>query len=224
MALSTILQRTISGSPVNAIVLSNSSIVRPVTVPTGWTRFRIALRWHCTDYGANVITPALYIGMGSGTTNTVADYSTTNWIGTISTAANFARQTNTYSFNQAVCTKIGTTTTVGTSIGSPRIAKGAAAATNDFTLHFVDIVRGSPNYTVNYWGYGADVPSTDTASETEFLKQAVASLPTWANHGDGTARTIAFSEAVNALDTVQIFWQRTELQIEIAGLAYLFLE
>lgn len=222
--MSTIIQRIIGGSADNAIVMSNSCWAREISIPSTWTTIQLGLRWHWRDTGLNLVSLArLYIGVGHGTTNIIGDYSVDNWIGLISNAATWTRNVGYYSGGQPFygCTKVGTTRTLSAAVisssGSTSVSNGAATATADRCVEIVRITKGAPNFTIdNFEHNGATFVDV---SEASFLTTLEMAVPILANHQDGNAQTLAFSEAAGTLNAIQIAWERSQPVIEICDVA-----
>lgn len=224
MSAPVIIQRTISGSPETAIQVGNGQFGRLVTLPPAWSKIRVGVRWHTTDSGAAIVsTPRWALGLGNGTSNMVGDASCTNFIGIYSNDATVTRGVTFYvwDINTIVpMKKVGATITTGTAVNTVNaldIRAGAASGTADRTCCFVDITKGSPNYTLNCFaasnGAAADV------SEATFLNQIILATPVISNHSMNSDQTLAFSEAAGTLNAVQFFWDRTEALFEICDLA-----
>lgn len=221
---SVILTRTVSAAQDNRIVLSNSRFVRELPIGTTWNKLRIAFRWDIRSTGVNVVgTPRFAVGLCSGSTNVMGDATTTHYIGMRSGAATWTFAAGRYAFG-ANCwfpiKKVGTTVTQGTSHTATNTSagNGAAAATADRTVFFVDITKGSPNYTFNV--FNSTEPNVADVSETVFLAQAEIEAAVLANHAFRTAQTVAVDEGTDgALDHINFHWNRTLPELEISDIA-----
>jgi len=84
---------------------------------------------------------------------------------------------------------------------------------------FVDIVKGSPNYALNYFFSntitdGADVQTSD------FLAQVVLTTPSFARHSFTTnAAALAFAQSAGTLDAINIAWSLDYIKVHICDLA-----
>lgn len=221
---STILSRTISSVVDKRIVLSNSQFSRPHGITT-WTTLRIGLRMIMNNIGASLTgTPRFYVGLGSGTTNMIMDATTDNWCGIVSNATwtYAAGPPVRYSVNPVHGgKKVGTTLTLTASAVDPSdsvIFMADATTTNRF-LYFVEITKGSPNYTLNLQSFRINPTTAGDATAADFLAQVVQSAPLFTNHQNGTARTLAVDESTGTFDHVCIGWDQVSPTIEICDLA-----
>ena len=213
------------------IVLSNSQLARPFSIAS-WTKVRIALRLIMTNTGANISSASFWVGLSSGTTNLIMDATTDNWCGIVTaTGASAAPVTMVYgtspsrykySSNVMAAKRVGSTATSNSSTIDSADFMGlkADATLAHRSLLFVDITRGSPNYTINaalaydYWSAG-----TGDATLADFLLQAETASPSHTNHVAGTAKTLAVDESTGAFNAVNIGWNKTSPTIEICDLA-----
>lgn len=218
----TIKERTFSAVVEKAIQLSNSQFGRPVTLPVAWSKVRVGLRIHFTNNGGGAIigTPRLAVGLGSGTANMVGDATTTNFIGAYTDDSN-NWDTNagpSYVCSSVVCMKkVGATITTGSALHSFVPGAGADTGTAKRVMFFLDITKGSPNYTLQlYTSVGA--PPGDV-SNGSFLSNMLVAVPSYSSHSQGTAQTLAFDEVAGALDTVQVYWNRSDALAEVCDVA-----
>lgn len=215
-----IYQRTISGSPDNAIQLSSGQFGRLVTLPTGWSKVRVGLHCHCTDPGVAVSSVSFFVGLGAGTTNMIGDRTTDHFVGTLITAADLWSRGATLMTGISVAAgkKVGTTTTVGGAISAgAALPNQAAGAGTDRDVWLVDITKGSPNYTVALFGIA--VGPADYTS-TYFLSQMPLLAPVFGADGVIGSGTVAVNEAVDGtLNAVQVSWNRSDFMLEIVDLA-----
>lgn len=218
--MSVILERTISAVIDKRIVLSNSQFARPLPFGTTWNELRIGIRVHMRDTGANLAsTPRFWLGACSGSTNLIGDASTDNFVGMVSNTTSWVRTATEY---QAVAyhaaKRVGTTTTIGSSIGGGTdIGNGAALNTADRVIMVVQILKGSPNYSVrNFtWTTGAVADQ----SLITFLAQMELVTPALTGHTFQAYQTIAADETGGSFDHLNISWDRTTPEIEICDLA-----
>lgn len=94
---------------------------------------------------------------------------------------------------------------------------GADTASADRIIQFLDITKGSPNYTFRTF-YCNISPPPDVSSAT-FLSQMTVASPIVPKHTMGGNVAFAFSEAAGTLDSVQVYWDRTDSLLEICDLA-----
>lgn len=238
-ASSTIVNRTIASASQNAIQMLNGTWARPLVLPATWSKIRFGCRLHWSNIAANLTGGALFSqGFCSGTSNQYGDSSTLNWIGVGHDAATWTYTANAgaplyqLSSNPVARTRIGTTNTDAAlttswneqlSCGVP--ATGGVTNLADRQMLFVDLFKGSPNYTVHlpFWtNSGGGVVSNFDMSSANFLvfmQQLSPSpgSPYGANNLQDQA--LAFSEATNPLNAINIYWNRPDNYPEICDVA-----
>jgi hypothetical protein len=89
------------------------------------------------------------------------------------------------------------------------------------SLHFVEITKGNPNFTVVFWNLTATGVAKDfsPAHLLQGLEQAGSITVNGESLGVGQTNSVAFSEAAGALDTVDLFWNRASFPLEVHALA-----
>jgi len=218
---STILLRTISSVADKRIVLANSQFARPFNIGT-WTTLRIGLRLIMNNTAATITTPRFYVGLSSGSANLVMDASTDNWCGVASQGSwsYFAGPPKEYyNYNMRATKRVGSTLTDNSSSITPDASLPADATTADRTLLFVDITKGSPDYTFLVRKYRiVDAASVDVPL-ADFLTKVEEPTPTYTSHGVGTAKTLAVDESGGVFNHVNIGWDKSSPTIEICDLA-----
>jgi hypothetical protein len=222
---STIVVRTISAVTETAIQMSNSSWARPITLPSTWSKVRIGIRVHWAPSVSPGAGTNFVLGLGSGITNIIGDYSTTNFVGVSSNGSYTISSGQWQNFVNNAVTKVGTAYTVGTAIDNANIKflPVNAAATADRAVIFVEITKGSPNYTLDVLMGNA----VFDVSAATFLTQVQQAVPAFGgggySYGSNGAKTIAFSESNGVLNSVQCWWNTTASLAEICDLAVVLL-
>lgn len=222
--MSSILSRTISSLLDKRVVLSNSQFARRLPFGTTWQSIRIGIRISMRDTGADLASnPRFWFGVCSGSTNLVSDATTTNFCGCATNATTWGRNATRYNKLSAgiVCaTRVGSTNTFSTGAnvisGSSLIQNGAALNAADRTLWFIQITKGSPNYT--YRGFFCQTDGAADRSHTEMLEQMEQVTPSLTGHAWSNAVVLATSEAAGTFDHVNISWERTYPEMEISDL------
>lgn len=224
-ASSSIKSRTYSSIVDNRIALSNSNFARPHGVGS-WSKLRVALRISGTDSGASLTAPEFAFGLCAGTTNIYKDGTTDHFAG-MRTTGNWTRTTNSGILNYQTgggiwqpFKRIGTTTTTSTNLAGAGIIVSANAATVATRyLLFLDILKGSPNYTFSLFDpNGGNFAADATASD--FLTQAVLTTPSFSGHVVNASATLAVDEATNGtLNCVNLYWDQIDPKIELSDLA-----
>jgi len=241
MGNATIIQRTI-GTAFNSISLPNCGFARAVNIPVGWQHIRMGMRYQMTNNGlAGYTGPMLAYGFCSGLTNQVGDATTTHFVGiTVGTLADttpwyiyggsppYMFQVNDSSAKASV--KIGSTWTQSAgALWTGNFYHDASASDNlaEYDTVAVDLVYGSPNYTVSlpwvhYYAYVHNCPSD------YFLAMMSQPSPTIPDIGYSVAsasgsypQAIAVNEALNGtLNAITVYFYNPFFNIEITDLAF----
>lgn len=233
--MSRIIQRTISAQADNRVVLQNSQDARPLPFGSSWTRLRIGVRLHMRQYsevgnitglGINGTPPRFAFGLVSGTTNLFGDASTTHFIGVRWNATTWTL-TGSNRFlvsNGSVIPikKVGTTVTSGSAFFPTSqwgIGAGAESNAADRTVLFLDITKGSPNYTLQLFGWINTGVAPVDVSFANFKEQMILSAPSISGHAMSDTQDIAITELDGAFNAVTFSWNQTLPQIEIEDIA-----
>jgi len=129
-------------------LLDASKCARLITLPntTNWSRIRVGALV-ALNGAATVTTPTWGMGICKGTTNILGDASVDHWIGVYSTGTWTYSGSGGYSSGTlAYYKKVGVTLTGGGGLAGYDIADEGVY--DHVSGYFVDIVKGSPNYTV----------------------------------------------------------------------------
>jgi hypothetical protein len=224
-AASAIKSRTYSSVVDNRVALSNSHFARPHGIST-WTTLRIATRVSITDSGASLTsTPEFAFGLCAGTTNIYKDATTDHFAGVRTSLATWTRTTTNTVLNYQTAggawqplKRISTTTTTGTVIAGYGANFAVVAAANRY-LMFLDILKGSPNYTFTMFILSGATFSVD-ATAADFLAQAPLVTPNFNYHAVTGTTTLAVDEVANGtLNAVNFYWDHSDANIEISDLA-----
>lgn len=228
-AASVIKSRTFSSTQDNRIQLSNSNFARKWSTVLGssWTKLRVGCRITTTVTGGNLSgSPRFSVGIQSGTTNLYMDAGgPTHWAGVITFDTGWLRSTpsgvETLNFwnssaPPAFSKKIATTVTSATA--GDLIPRAHDATTENRACYFVDITKGSPNFTGTFFGKSAN--SSGDVSLATYLAQVATDAASITNHGFSTSQTLAVSEGTNGtFDSIGIAWDRTDAKIELSDIA-----
>ncbi len=211
--------------------LANEEFVRTLSIGSSWTKLRLGMLMALTPDEPNNLSGVLAtLGMCSGKTNPFGAATTTNFLGTLfgsSAAGNtltyVANTGNPYYWSgRAAVKRVGATVTLGTAnaVESHRFATNTGALQRR-SLHFVEITKGSPNYTVIYWSAPATGLSKDftPAHLLDGLEQSGSIAVNGETFGAGTSIALAFDETAGALDSVDLYWNRAAFPIEVHALA-----
>lgn len=209
--------------------LSASTFIRKLGFGTSWTRLRVGARLMARS-GTNTVipfgggmTPRFGVGLCASTgaaftRNMVAGH----WVGVISTGATWNVSNpgaGSYILGFLSCApakKVDSTLTVGTNFAGVTPAVGSyvgSAATNAHpVLYFVDIEKGSPNYSFRLFAI-SNPANGGNQTRAEWLTYMVEDPPVVSNYIYAAAQTVAVDESTDGtLDAINIF---NELPIEI---------
>lgn len=223
---SVIIHRTISSATDSRIQLSNSRFARQI--PFSWSKIRLGVRWTLNaTTGVNITgTPRIVLGICAGSSNIYGDATTTHFLGARQNESTWTAQGAAGSENW-FCNgstwqnlkRVGTTDTTGTSLGLNAITWNIAHATlARRSIFFLDITKGSPNFTQRIFGTNANPPADIT--ESRFLELMGIELPSETNYQHATAQTLAVSEGTDGTFThLNVHWDRTTQNIEISDIA-----
>jgi hypothetical protein len=182
---------------------------------SGWSKLRVALRLKIADSGLDITgTPRFGFGLCSGNTNILGDATTTHFVGALTNVATITRNVTSpviYTTTNELfpAKRIGSTFTFGTTFASsPAMAVGV------YSLWFLDITKGSPNYTLQMF---FRISTAGTPTNADFLTQSVAGVPAFTAHLLQTAQTLAVDETTNGtLDHACVWWNQTTPVIDIS--------
>lgn len=201
------------------IELANALIVRPVTFPPGWSRARVGIR--AAFSGANHVTPTFGIGICSGTSAVLGDPSVTHFIGMLSTGNWTYTGGGRYASGSVGWGKqVGTTFTPA---GSATGYDASDVGTLDyFECYFVDIIKGSPNYTIETY-LNDNTPAANPVNQATFLsKMAVnGGLNGHLTSYYFMSGAVACNEAVNGVfNAINVYWSNQTTKLVIEDIAF----
>lgn len=213
------------------MTLPNTNPRRKMNISPTWTSLRIALRIRIPNpSGASTYsgTPTLAVGLSKGTATGVGDETTEHWVGALHTDTSWGYDSaggsginrwNVSDVNAAV--KVGGTMTTGTKFVSTSIWQTHPTW---WGFYFVEITKGSPNWTIN--GFFPTIrsalnntypPSETNASMRLYAEQIGTVVKQY--YGYGTPATVAVDEGANGvLDSVNIWWDRVWTTLQVADI------
>ena len=210
---------TFSDGPDEWLQLGNEEWVRPLSMGNNWSHIRIGLLWAVTGSSTIGTSNGFAIGVCSGTTHPFNDPACTNFVGIYNNGGLFFNSNapnNYWTLTSSMghgATKVGSTLalTASNMPDSVGMMLPAVGGTNRRGLLYVDIIKGSPNYTIwweQYTNSGSN-PTVDftVANLKSGLTQTVGSITVAGvifNDGNG-AQTIACSESPGIFDTIDIY-------------------
>lgn len=173
------------------------------------------------DSGATLVgTPVFAVGLCSGSTSIFGDLTVTHFVGMRTIGTTWPRSAGPPVIYQTYPTQggkyVGLTWTAA-SINWQSIFGQAMADVvggNRFCW-FIDITKGSPNYTLN--GYLRSTGNAGDISLATFQAQGAIDAAVMAEHAIGNSATVAVDEGTNGtLDHVCFSWDRATPEIEIS--------
>ena len=213
------------------ITVGSEEYVRPLAMGTNWTKIRIAMLVSIVPNGINnIANGGVIMGVCSGTSAPYGAASTTNFIGASYASVGTTLVTYTYTAGAGFpYYSIGYPQLVSKTGASVSITGQSSSVTPGFAVAgvgnlirrgflFVDIQKGSPNYTVtflNSWPTSRTDLDYTTTHLVEFCESGAINATAASAHS--VANT--FSEAAGALDTVNIYWPRSANPLEIYSIA-----
>lgn len=215
------------------LVLSNGEAIRAPIYLDDWNTIRIGMLITCHASAAVAGTPRFAFGVCAGTLGYGAVTGTPHVLGirTENTSWSFtANSGNSYvspnSTSPKFFTRVGSTftTTAGVSGGFSLISAKA-----DFSFRspvFIEIQKGTPNYTLYHGGASNAFSAAQDYSEATFLSMmetstlaGIVSIDNKMAASAGT--TIAVDEATNGiLDHIFVFWDRSTPVMSIGAIAH----
>jgi len=184
---------------------------------------RVGIRFHARDLGsAPSGTPRFAVGLCSGTTNIMGDASVTHWVGAITDTLTWGYAAGSHygSIALSAAKKVGSTLSIGTNLtGSVMGIPGRAAdSVPDRMLLFVDIEKGSPNF--SFSAFWPQPTSAVDVSRSQFLARMEEATPSALTlHTFTTGGALAVDEVDGVLNAINIAWDRSSFAMELCDIA-----
>jgi hypothetical protein len=174
------------------------------------------------------------LGVCSGKTNPYGAASTTNFVGAAlhTSAPGGATGTLTYvagsgnpyftSGGTWPASRVGASLFSSTGDGVPFVLTANSGSTQRRSPVYVDIQKGSPNYTITRWTPASSQAQFQTAdcSPAAFLAALEVPTPTWVNLNlTSSSAALAASETPGVLDTFDLFWNKAAFPLEVYAIA-----
>jgi len=214
---SVINTQTIGASDL-CIVMNNSQFGRAHGYGDTWNSLRIALLFSAGPDNVQSITGNVFrVGLCNGTVNMPGDVTTNNSYG-VNFFGTWARGTYGWNMSNSAFRRVGSTETLSATNISPRLSFQGVSR---YPL-FIDIVKGSPNYTFNFWYHSGNGTADMTpASFFGYLNIPGTYLSyTDTTYGAPTGTSLAIDTATNGiLDTVYCGWSATTWSLWISYIA-----
>ncbi len=199
---------------------SNGRFCRPIPAAMGtWVTLRIGLRWTAENIGVNLLNPNFWFGICSGSTAIPGDATCTHFVGATRFPADWSyAATNGGQYANATWRpgkKVGTTITQ-TAVNTFTV--GVYVCNGFFNVFYLDITRGSPNFTVS-GAIHRNIGAASGPSEATFYSQIIQPTPAITNHTAGAAGGVAVNEGTDGtLDHVCVWWDQGSTHMDIADL------
>jgi hypothetical protein len=197
----------------NMVRMTNARFARqPLPdIFTGWSQLRVALYLAINDSGGNITgTIRFTLGLCAGSTNIPGDATCTHFAGGLLASTPWTRGTGPTRYtgvNTFPSKLVGTTLTTGTTFG------GSYWLTGVPQMLFIDITKGSPNYSFRLFFPTASA----TPSVSDFETQSVAATPAFSNYTYASAQTVAVNEGTDGtFDHSCVWWNQTNPTFDIA--------
>jgi hypothetical protein len=217
------------------LTLPNEEFVRTLAIGTDWNKIRLGVLLAVTPDGTNNLGGvALMLGVCSGKTNPYGAASTTNFVGAALHTSNPGGTTGTLNYGAGSgnpyfssggswpATRVGAGLVAGTGAAVSFILTSNVGSTQRRSPLYVDIQKGTPNYTITRW-----VPDlsqgpfqSGDCSPANFLTSLEVPTPTWQNINlTSSSAALAASETPGALDTFDLFWNKAAFPLEVYAIA-----
>lgn len=197
--------------------LGNEEWVRKLAIGSTWTHIRIGVLWQLTGTANTPGGTGWFVGLCSGTSAPFNNASTTNAVGVQSTAALLwvSNSPNPYyqygSSNMFGCKRVGATTTNTASnlADSAGLFTPTTSGTARRGIFYVDITKGSPNYTIGITMLTSSDAATDVTVPMLLsgMTQVFGSISIGGlimSNGNGS-QTLACDETAGGFDTVDVY-------------------
>lgn len=229
----TVTTRTISAVNDNTVVMLNSVWGRAINLPGGWNSMRIGMRAQFTNVSGSIgSTPRFAIGLCHNTVNMVGDATTDNFVGAITNGATWSWNgpgagSVLFSDPLVPATRVGSTLTTGTQFTGD-FRYGANTAAGAFRMGFyLDITRGSPNFTLQahgtlgFPGTAGDLSSNDFYNSMTAASGSLIVTTPGGIASDSPTETIAVNEGLNGtLNTLSVWWNNAVSPLEISDITF----
>lgn len=200
------------------VVLSSSQHVAALeSLNPDWTKLRVGLRLATADSLGNLSgVPRLAVGLCHGVDHPYLDDTCEHFVGGVTNNSIWLRKTAPLryqvGFNGNInafvpARKVGTTlSSHSTSVTGPVIS---AVETTPKSLLFVDIFRGNPTYTFEFFLCNSTVSGLwDDVTSTTFGNLIEAFPPSLAKHTRFTSISLDVDEGAGTLDAVNVAWDK----------------
>lgn len=179
-----------------------------------WNVVRVGLLWSIRQDVNGTIAPEFAFGLCAGTAAVYGDASVTHFVG-VTSSGNWEINGNNFLINTDILPskKVGVTLTTGTALSTTHVIN-AQIVNNYRTVTFVEITKGSPNYSFKLFHRNLDTAADYNVTNLTTVMESGA--PALANHVFTGAQTLAVDEGVDGtLTAAQFYWNLTTSNAEI---------
>lgn len=199
--------------------LGAAEAVRAPVYLDDWTTIRIGLQISMNAVASNIVsTPVLAFGVCNGNTNVLAAATADHVVGIRPNQATWTYNAGPPSYfavgSSAAWQQFKKIGTVVSTVNTPNIAKYISNTTTVRTGWFLEITKGSPNYTFRVAHPVSAAASQSDVTDTEFV--TIMELSTLVdigtvktNYNSVVSTSLAVSEADGVLDHIFVYWDRT---------------
>lgn len=212
---------TYSGSD-KKLVLANAEAARIIAIGTGWNSIRIGMRYSFTSTTAPASSPLFFLGMTSNPSGTplsngvLSGSSTPFAVGTATMSASWTNSGSYYSTTVKSFYKIGSTITYdGVSAGTDRVAIGVPER------RMIEIIKGSPNYTISCWNNGGSASLSRTYDD--LIAVMMAGTIAGYTKQNRTLAIEGFEDTYGPLNAITVGWNRPVPDLSIYEVTYMIL-
>jgi len=232
-----ITERIIGGSTDQNVRLQTAGLSRPMSIGTDWTKIRVGIRYAFnlgTYTGSLSGTPRFGFGICANAQYEIFSYTNvSHMFGILSNATTMTPGLSGSEYAITVggggillADKVGSTITTGSGSLSAGTALSASPQDGRSCL-WLQIQKGSPNFTCDMCYPGSAAPAVIDLSESEFflgMETDPGSIPALSGNFSGyqsrTAIAHALDEAANGyFNGVWIDWNRTTWSVEVSDVA-----
>lgn len=222
--MASLIQYYTGGTSDKCIALSNSQFGRKHGYGDNWNSLRFGLSVSFEDTGSSLSGVILRIGLCSGTTNMPGDATTDNSFG-IKFSVNWTR----FVMPPPIYRWFGggADRFVFSRVGAVESVTGLAAANIDVTVSgslrtafFLDVIKGSPNYTCNFFTGDNYTGARADCTPAAFMNQVSAAVPVLGGHTLRAGAGLPINTALNGiLDTVYVGWNLVTPHLLVSDIA-----
>lgn len=224
--MSIVAQRVfVLGGNTTYMTLANEEFVRPLSISNNWTKLRLGLLMAVTPDGTNNLSTVLFsLGICSGQANPNGSSNTTNWVGAFINSGGSLTYTANSGNPYFGCqlTNFGKRVVNTNTLSAPGGA--GTLGTNTGTIQrrtpwYVDITKGSPNYT--FQSFASSNLSVDYPfySFLDGMEQASGATINGVAFNASNSTTVAVSEGPGIFDTFDVLWNKSQFPLEIYAMA-----